>query len=196
MDEKIALFRRLFHGSILDILDDPDFKPSKGTELYKKIDTVMEILLFSEIDVKKESLGYLNILSYSYMFGNVDPGRLCDACSMGHFHIVKWLIEDRDVDPNIFSSLLYACVNGHLDIAEYLIENGADVNQIEEPETLVVDEAYDALKFLLKKGLNLHNNEGNCVKKACRKGDEKALRIMVQHDMSVLRYVMFNYGQI
>ena len=53
------------------------------------------------------------------------------ACYFGHLHIVKWLVEDMEVDvnyqaPDMTTAIYNAAQRGFNDIVQYLIENDAD----------------------------------------------------------------------
>ena len=59
-------------------------------------------------------------------------------------------------------ALAFAVLNGHFDVADFLLDHGADINTVwnsHEPasilHTLVFEEDYDAMKFLIDRGIDM-----------------------------------------
>ena len=79
------------------------------------------------------------------------------ACKCGSLDIVKYFIDDLNLDPNIqdnegLTLLMIACIKNRLEIIEYLLENGADPNITNE---YVATALYLAAKYGCSKSLSL-----------------------------------------
>jgi len=106
--------------------------------------------------------GHLPIVKYFSELGRDNLWMLIDAVYYGHFDIVKWLIENTNVNINalpnyaLSGALGSAVANNHLKIAKYLVEHGADIHirndYIFEISHLLTDEMKNYIKSLVPPG--------------------------------------------
>lgn len=99
----------------------------------KQIDSIVN--KFNQSIVVIASLkGKYKLLKFFIENGAKYEKALFNACSNGHFEIVKYLLSkgvnpnERDIEQNNDTCLIQACYGGYLEIVKLLLKNGADIN--------------------------------------------------------------------
>lgn len=85
---------------------------------------------------------------------------ISDACRYNQLEIVKYLVDEMDVNPSIKNEtpLKNSVINGNTDIAEYLIDKGADVNYEKGLFYVAWDCMHaDMCRLLVKRGFDLQS---------------------------------------
>lgn len=95
--------------------------------------------------------------------------KLGTAVINGDLKRIKELMKDGyDIHYNNEEPLLLAILNGRLPVVKFLIENNANIN-----ETLLVTAVlfnyFDIVKHLVEQGVDIHMNDDEALKVACRK---------------------------
>jgi ankyrin repeat protein len=123
---------------------------------------------------------------------------LGDACYKGNFDVIKMLIElGADVNGGDYGAsenpLMHAARHGHLEIAQYLLENGADIEaRSYEGNTPLLFAAWEGqlemIQFLIKKGADINSTNDmnwNALMQACLQGFYSLAKILVEKGSDV-----------
>ncbi|MBD3254170.1 MAG: hypothetical protein GF383_03715 [Candidatus Lokiarchaeota archaeon] len=142
--------------------------------------------------------GYTDIVEY-LIDGILDPKTddvyygLKEACYEGHLGVVKLLIQ-AGADPNggdfgaSENPLMKVARHGYIDIANYLLEQGADIEvRSYEGHTPLLFAAYDGknemVQFLINRGANVNatnNLNWNAVMQACVQGYYDLVKVLIE----------------
>jgi ankyrin repeat protein len=111
---------------------------------------------------------YLIDINVEPLYKNENSSHLIWASYEGYLHIVKYLIETKNVNINYkdnkgISALHWACNAKYIDIkiVKYLVSHGANINDVDiNGETPLIFACrkgdYEAVKYLISKGANIN----------------------------------------
>ena len=122
--------------------------------------------------------GYLEIVKYLVEHvADINAKDFCNSSALisaavyNHLEIVKYFIEEKEMDINHaygngWTVLMTACDNGHLNIVKYLIEHGANINaKTNHGSTVLMEASYgsrfanlETVKYLVEeKGMDINH---------------------------------------
>ncbi len=129
--------------------------------------------------------GHLDVVKYlisfkvdkESTFATVATQTFWNASIGGHINVVEYLLKEKDVDINIakpdtpdfggFTGLMFASWSGHTDLAQFLVDNGADVDMKDSMGRTALmiasNNGYlEIVKILVEKGadMNAKDDEG------------------------------------
>lgn len=156
------------------------------------VDRIMDAVSKNNLPLVEILLDKGNINEFNYNF--VTP--LMMASRSGHYHIVKYLVEQgADIDlkspDDGYSALLDSLSEKHENIALYLIENGADVDTVANDGMVplmfaISNDLTLATKELIEKGCDLfiRTTEGvGALHGACTKGNVKITKMLLDRGL-------------
>lgn len=152
--------------------------------LQKKLSAFQLAVDSSSTDMIKLLLKYNNIICFESV--------VFYAVQQRESEISKILFEHKrifGVNHARFSFLTLAAIKGMVDLVEYLIENGADVNQTNNQGGTALQLAafhghYEIVKLLLSKGANPNIKsvfDQTPLLMACIEGHEKVVKVLLRH---------------
>ncbi|CAG2188192.1 unnamed protein product [Mytilus edulis] len=124
------------------------------------------------------------------MYQNETP--LSEACSMGYFDIVKFLVDSqKNIDVKRIEPIELACKNGHLHIVKFLLKKGVYRDLTNTLIESCKNGFTDIVLLLTQKEPNLleqfqlHSGASNVLITACTNGHEEVVRILLEHNLPV-----------
>jgi len=144
----------------------------------KKVDKITDFIGDKKFD---EALNLIKSLQNVNQVDSYGNPIICVAAAFGGLEIIKYLIEEKNVDVNSKSSinmtpLMDASLHSNLDIVEYLISKHADINaandDFDTALSLALENSSDKVIIcLLNNGADknyIHPNEGSMLEIAKR----------------------------
>lgn len=119
------------------------------------------------------------------------------ACADGDLEFVQTLLNTginiNEIGSDGFTPLMMAASNNKVDVVAYLLEKGADVNQISQGWTALIEAAdegaYESMKLLLEAGASVDYykriNSPTAISLAASEGHFNCLQLLVSYDANV-----------
>lgn len=98
-------------------------------------------------------------LDYKMPYGEFTVGQniIQWASSKGNTEMIK-LIVDHGIDPTLGDTFIIACSTGSINVVQYLLEYGVSYDHLDQGlAAAVISQKYDMVKFLLESGANPNN---------------------------------------
>ena len=155
---------------------------------HKHVDTVRFMLKYYKNAINIEQVSTIVIDKKSIE----DAPPLWTAATMGHFDIVKLLVDHgADINHTTKSNstpIRGAAYDGHTEVVEYLANTGADIHKAnncgQSPLSIAAAmERCDCVKFLLQKGANVHqkgHNEDTPLHVCVESGSDTVSKLLVE----------------
>lgn len=106
------------------------------------------------------------------------------ACKYGKLEDVMYLSKNIDIHVNNDAPFGWTCLHGQYEIAEWLIENGANVNSNKcyPLDASTYSGNFELFKFLIDNGANIYFRNSAVLKRLRNYGDRKMLTYILDVD--------------